>query len=377
MAAAILVLASFFLFLVLNESSPKSNNINISQASPSINPAKILPTPKPTAQNTPKKKEKIIEKPIIEKTKGRTISLLAFGDIMLARNVEAKINKYGKDYPFEKILPLINEKKRDFVFANIEGPIMEKYVKINTGSTTFSFPSTTPSTLKKNGITIVSIANNHMLDHGQNGLDETREYLSGAGIYFFGSPTVVSEERVFVKIIGERNFVFIGLNSAVTGLDEKKAIELIQNYEKDKTNFIIVSIHWGEEYKLVSNTAQNKFAHTMIDSGVDLVLGQHPHVVQEIEQYKNRMIFYSMGNFVFDQYFSEETQEGLGADIEIGDAEIVFNLIPIQSVESQPQTMEGEKAKKWLKALADRSSKTLNEMIQNRKITATFDNSLP
>ena len=125
-----------------------------------------------------------------------------------------------------------------------------------------------------------------------------------------------------------------------------------------------MSVHWGQEYQIKSSVFQQKLARKIIDSGADLIIGHHPHVVQEIEIYNNKLIFYSLGNFVFDQYFSEQTQQGLAVRLEINENKLVFQLFPIQSKLSQPFLMEQNQAEKFLEKLSERLSEDLVEEIK-------------
>ena len=136
-----------------------------------------------------------------------------------------------------------------------------------------------------------------------------------------------------------------------------------------------MSVHWGQEYQIKSSVFQQKLARKIIDSGADLIIGHHPHVVQEIEIYNNKLIFYSLGNFVFDQYFSEQTQQGLAVALEIypvrnndsnrvNPNKNIYKLFPIQSKLSQPFLMEQNQAEKFLEKLSKRSSKDLTEEIK-------------
>ena len=122
-------------------------------------------------------------------------------------------------------------------------------------------------------------------------------------------------------------------------------------------------IHWGNEYKESSNWQQKELAHLMIDSGVDLIIGSHSHVVQEIEQYNDKLIFYSLGNFVFDQYFSPETQEGLAVGLELSSEKGNVYLFPTGSHRSQPYLIDNTEKTKFLKDLSSKSSPELKEQI--------------
>ena len=94
------------------------------------------------------------------------------------------------------------------------------------------------------------------------------------------------------------------------------------------------------------------------------MIGHHPHVVQNIEKYKEKIIFYSLGNFIFDQYFSKETQQGLAIGLEIYPGELVFNLFPLQIDRSQPALMAHDSSNEFLMQLAKRSDKQLVEEIE-------------
>jgi poly-gamma-glutamate synthesis protein (capsule biosynthesis protein) len=127
-------------------------------------------------------------------------------------------------------------------------------------------------------------------------------------------------------------------------------------------------MHWGIEYKIVNSPAQQQLAHLIIDNGADLIIGHHPHVVQNIEEYKGKLIFYSLGNFIFDQYFKEEVQQGLAVGWEIYPQKYVFNLFPLQSKLSQPDLMSDQEKMEFLAQLAKNSSLSLEAQIKSGKI---------
>jgi poly-gamma-glutamate synthesis protein (capsule biosynthesis protein) len=106
----------------------------------------------------------------------------------------------------------------------------------------------------------------------------------------------------------------LGLSDLWGALD-KEAVQKSARDLASSSDILVVNIHWGEEYKADPNNRQKEMAHLLIDAGVDVIIGHHPHVVQTVETYKNKPIFYSLGNFIFDQYFSPETQKGLAVEI--------------------------------------------------------------
>jgi gamma-polyglutamate biosynthesis protein CapA len=260
-----------------------------------------------------------------------TTTLLMVGDVMLGRNVENLMLEHGMEYPFAQIGDFLNT--ADAVVANLEGPVITNHKKTPSGSFSFNFLPDIVPVLKKYNVELVTLANNHTFDYGAQGFDETADYLDNAGVEAFGHPTKVTE--ALYKNIGSTTFAFLGFN-AIRALDIAQATSAIA-IARTHADFVIVNVHWGEEYSPSSNSFQRKTGRAFIDSGADTVVGHHPHVVQEIEMYKDRPIFYSLGNFIFDQYFSKEVQEGLAVQLEVGKTELTYSLIPIENLtRSQP-----------------------------------------
>ncbi len=290
---------------------------------------------------------------------------LFLGDIMLDRAVKKLMDKNGYSYPFEKINDFSKgyDKGYDIVVGNLEGPVVDSPQPTPDTSMQFNFGSEVLDFLKYAKINLISLANNHTLDRGKDGLKQTKELLNTAEIDYFGDPINCSDENIY-KADG---VIFAGLNKTFPfncSRDEIKAfIEKTRSENKD--DFIIVFMHWGDEYKITSNSYQKELAHLMIDVGVDLIIGSHPHVIEEIEQYKNALIFYSLGNFVFDQYFSEDTQKGLAIGMELYDDKAIFRLFPIGSQKSQPYLLENTEKDNSLEKIALESSQILNAQIKN------------
>lgn len=246
-----------------------------------------------------------------EEPRQQPVKMLFFGDMMMGRFVRTLMQKNGLDYSFQKINHAENP---DLVIANLEGPIVSNPIYSQTGMT-FGFAADTAQILKRNGIDIVGIANNHSLDRGQKGFEETKKYLSEAGIEYFGNPILPNESEVLVKTINKQKFAFIGLHDATRRLDEKAAAELTRKFDS-RADKVIVFIHWGPEYKTFASKRQQDIAHILVDAGADLIIGHHPHVAQNREDYKNVAIYYSLGNYIFDQYWSDRTQHGLAVEVE-------------------------------------------------------------
>jgi len=269
------------------------------------------------------------------------VTLMFVGDIMLDRGVEWSVNQYGKGdwkFPFLKIIDGLNE--ADILFGNLESPISDKGVKVGS---IYSFRATPKAItgLTFAGFDILSVANNHIFDYGRLAMEDNFKRLKLAGIAYVGggfneieahSPVIKNLRGTKLAFLaynnlGSKHWAAKGDNSGIGWLEEEKLAEDIKE-AKEKADIVVVSMHFGDEYQPKPNSEQKTFAHLAIDSGADLVVGHHPHVVQGIENYKGKYIAYSLGNFVFDQGFSKETMEGLLLKVVVEDAKIK-EVIPI------------------------------------------------
>jgi len=288
----------------------------------------------------------------------KELSILAFGDLMLGRYVRVLMDEKGHNYPFEKLGDIKNifSKDEDIVFANLEGPIKGDGIRSET-SMNFGFPDYLGDLLVEKGISLVSLANNHTLNMGVNGFNSTTEILKDKEIGYCGEPEGISENSVYYGASVDDNgndvsYAFVCFHSAMSDLDLDQAYKLIEDV-RPKVDFLIVSIHWGVEYKHTPDESkQIDVGHAFVDHGADLVIGHHPHVVQPFEIYKDRFIFYSLGNFVFDQYWSAETQKELAVGITLSkdsDGKIFTGaeLFPMKSETSQPRLLTSEEYAIW------------------------------
>lgn len=284
-----------------------------------------------------------------DKQSEKIASILNFGDMMLDRSVRAMIDKNNKDYLFTK---LAGEENRffsgmDVVAANLEGPFADKR-RATTKSIAFRFNPDLLPMLKKYNFSLFSQANNHTYDMGAAGAVESKKNLSTAGFDVYGSQYKVDNNSLLVKKIGDFNFGFIGINDTNSPVKILDVVDLIKKAKAQFADFVIINAHWGAEYKEISNDRQRQLAHALIDAGADVIIGHHPHVVEEMEIYNNRPIFYSLGNFIFDQYFSVPTQQGLGLGLVFKEKQISAYIFPLQGVKSQVSQMPPEKARVYL-----------------------------
>jgi len=178
--------------------------------------------------------------------------ILNFGDIMLDRNVQKQIERNGSDYIFEKIAHNEWYLAAEAVSANLEGPFADKR-RATSKSIAFRFDPKLIPTLKKYKLTILSHANNHSLDMGAAGFEESKKNLRDAGLDFYGAQYKVDDDSLLIKKIGDFNFGFIGFNDTNTPVKVEQVTALIAKAREKQANFVIINAHWGAEYKEISN----------------------------------------------------------------------------------------------------------------------------
>ena len=250
-------------------------------------------------------------------------TLYFVGDIMLDRAVRTSVNKnFNGDY--SKLFTNVGDlAKSDILFANLEGDVSD--TGNNVGSI-YSFrmdPAVLPA-IKQAGVDIVSFANNHVGDWNTAAFTDTLTRLANNGILKTGAGFTKSEAET--PTIIEKNgikFGFLGFsdvgpdwlaatetNPGILLASDPELPRIIKN-AKSQVDVLIVSFHFGVEYKKIHTDRQQQLAHTAVDNGADMVIGHHPHVMEDIEMYNGHPIVYSLGNFIFDQYFSKDTMHGM------------------------------------------------------------------
>ncbi|TAK57778.1 CapA family protein [Patescibacteria group bacterium] len=293
-----------------------------------------------------------IETPIIHKIP--LVDLFIFGDMMLDRGVRYRMNEYGQEYPFVQIKDLLSG--HDIVVGNLEGSFTNfksKTVGIKNAPLEFTFDPTVIPMLKNFGLTLFSLANNHSGNFGVEGLRQSRQYLSENGIKYFGDPFNSEELSKIVEVNGLK-IAFVGFHEFVYQNLDKVLAEIKR--VKTEADLVMVFPHWGIEYNKKMTANQRELAHAFIDAGADVVVGAHPHVIEPIEIYKNKPIFYSLGNFVFDQDFSYDTTHGLTLELRYTKKKSAYRLIPISIIKSEVAVASSEDRTTILDSLAKVSS---------------------
>lgn len=267
--------------------------------------------------------QNVVENPAGEEP----VKILLVGDLMLDRTVRTTIDKKGFEYSFTDIKSIFEG--MDLAVGNLEGAITSNssLSQKNFNILKFTFPSSDARALRDLGFSGFSLANNHALDFGHDGYLETITNLGLNDLFYFGSPTNDQNLSSSENIKGQ-DICFVGYHSLFVEslspvVDEIKRI-------KPKCDFIVAFAHWGVEYEDYENKDQEREAYALVDAGADLVVGAHPHVIQPVEVYRGKAIFYSLGNFIFDQDFSLATRQGLAVQMELGGENVTYKFIPIE-----------------------------------------------
>lgn len=272
------------------------------------------------------------------------LTFMIAGDTMFARYVDYRYR--GKN--LKNVFANLGERffwGTDLSLLNLEGPISIENTtpNLDPNNLIFHFPPETANVLKWLNLNAVSLANNHTLNGGEEELVNTQKILSDRGI-----KTIGTQNSLGVETIGK--ITIITLNTGEVSTDISSEI----TYAKQAGSFIIVFAHWGNEYQKTHSSYQQKLAYAWIDQGADLIVGSHPHVVQDAEMHNGKPIFYSLGNFVFDQYFSESTQKGLVLAGAIKNNKLKLVLIPININKNlQPEILRGKEKMAIIDRLKD------------------------
>ena len=311
-----------------------------------------------------------------EATKART-TVLAFGDVNLGRAVGQELLKGNIGYPFEFIKDSLA--KAEVVFVNLESQLSDQQGETQHPKYNLIFcgPPVGALSLKQAGVSVVSTANNHAFDYGQRALQETIQYLDSAGVASVG--TTIDSGRVSVPVVVEHSGIRVGFLAYTqfmnfpgswvghVALYEQRRVEEDIQALRAKVDFVVVSYHGGGEYIDQPPANVRRDFRAIADAGADVVLGHHPHYVQGIEQYKNTLLFYSLGNFVFYQPQHEWTQLGLGVELKLvrNDSAVVIEQARLLAFRAglQPKfTLSSAEAQSFFQRLKKLSSAHL---IQN------------
>jgi gamma-polyglutamate biosynthesis protein CapA len=274
--------------------------------------------------------------------------ILLAGDVMLSRYVGIVARAKGDPgWPLHDVSVLLSS--ADIAFANLESPFSDRGRVVDKGMVFKAEPEMIQA-LQRAGVDIVSTANNHARDCGRYGVEYTLDWLQQHGISAVG--TAPTAEAARQGTVLDRNGIRFGFlaytydqsNGNHTDLDDRIAMMDPGRVAGDVKNMleraevVVVSMHAGVEYQRRANALQQEFSHAAIDAGASVVVGHHPHVTQPVENYAGGVIFYSLGNLVFDQFQQKETQRGWIGDVRfVGKRMAEYNVIPVDIVRTAPR----------------------------------------
>lgn len=242
------------------------------------------------------------------------------GDVLLDRGVRKKIEKKGVADLFKSVSPLFHSS--DAVVINLECPVTNSVSPVNKKYIFRAEPEWMRE-LHEAGVTHAALANNHTVDQGRSGLTDTYQNVLSSGITPLGygetsskscRPVLLTKGAIRVALFNAvtlplENWVYLenhpGICQASIPLLEEKVKDYKQEHPKD---YVVVILHWGIEFQSSPTLSQRKAAHRLIDAGTDAIIGHHPHVIQKEEYYQEKPIFYSLGNFIFDQHKPETSK---------------------------------------------------------------------
>jgi len=278
-----------------------------------------------------------------------SITIVAVGDIMLGGTAEEVLLKEGYDYPFTHVKPLLSN--ASVVIGNLEGPltsICNSEMELDKEYVFRSPAEKVAPALKDAGFNLLNLANNHILDYGPQGMNDTSKALKDIGISSVGVGDNSNQARtgtIMSTANGKVGFLSYSLTfpesywatdtSPGTAFGHKQQIISDIKRLKTQTDSVIVSFHWGREKTTELRPYQPKLAHAAIDAGASVVLGHHPHVLQAVEKYNDGLILYSLANFVFGSY-SQDARTSVIARVTLNNGQFhSAEFIPINTLNTE------------------------------------------
>lgn len=291
-------------------------------------------------------------------TEADTLTLAFVGDILPSSSVLRLMESHGYDYPYQTSGDLL--RSADITAGNLEAPITARGTPAENKDYVYRGPAASLPAIKEAGFDVLSLANNHTMDYGWIGLQDTIAALDEHQIRHMGAgmdettayaPAYLEVKGFKVAYIGVSNVIWKvewkadkkrpGLAEAY---DITRAIDAIQEADQH-ADLVVVMVHWGVEYTDQPIPDQVAKGRRFIDAGADLVIGSHPHVLQGFESYNDKWIAYSLGNFVFSGTRSPESAKTGVLIAECGkNTECTLQFHPMLAKSAQPAPMEQTEA---------------------------------
>lgn len=311
-----------------------------------------------------------------------TVIISLAGDVFMDGSLKSLIDKNGTDYPWEKVKEYFQND--DITIINLETSITTRGEKWKDKLYNFRSDPKNLKAMKEAGVEVVNLANNHSLDYGYEGFLDTLDYLDRHEIKRVGGGK--NKEEALQGAILEKKGVKVGVlgfsrvvphvdwyatdkRPGIVGAYDAHINQILNRVKemKDDVDILVVSIHWGEEGSSMPRQKEIDLARKLVDNGVDIVVGHHPHVLQPIEIYKGKPIFYSLGNFIFTSK-SEIARETMIAQVVFKDKKIdKVHIIPCTIESGRPIPVSDERRLEKIKYL-NNISKDYNTRIDNNGI---------
>ncbi len=357
-----LVFLTFFVLVYWNLTTSSRPHRNFSPFIAFLPNPPSLVAPEPTYEPTTPTLEQIFSSDhtwvkSLPSEKIRT--LIATGDVIPARAVNFQVVKLNNFlWPWEKTAEVL--RSGDLTLINLEAPLL-KNCQPTTQGMVFCGDQKHLEGLNFAGVDVANLANNHLGNYGPQGTEETDALLKGGEIESCG----VGEWAL--KNVRGLRFALLGYNdvgaspSPLSPADEKVIAEQIRA-AREQADIIVVSFHWGNEYVTPPSSRQRDLAHLAVDAGADLIVGNHPHWIEPVEIYQEKLITYAHGNFIFDQTWSEETKKGVVGRYTFYENKLIdVEFLPLYILGyGQPQLLEGE-AKQSILTSLEKASHELAE----------------
>ncbi len=312
--------------------------------------------------------------------RARAVTVAAVGDIMLGGTAEPELVRYGYDYPFLHVAELI--RNADVAFGNLEGPLTRRGVPYPKQYAFRSPPEQVAPALARAGFDLLSLANNHSMDYGIEGLRDTMQALARYGIRYAGAgenlaaarrPAVIDANGVRVALLAYSltfpEEFWAGEDRPGSAFGHEHHIRADVAAARNNAGIVLVSFHWGGEGSTELRDYQRLLGRAAIDAGAAAVIGHHPHVLQGVERYREGVILYSLGNFVFGSYSPSATRSAIAVLTFENDRARELQLYPLNvknaEVVFQPRLLTGRAADAVVEELR-RLSEPLGTALENR-----------
>ena len=338
-------------------------------AAPSPTPSPVPPTASPSPTPSPT--------PVPPPPEEATLTITLAGDALLGSEDAVRRRENSFDsivaarryaYPLRHFAPIFAAD--DVTYLNLEC-VLKDNAQDKTEGRLYNFRGPTAFTqiLTEASVEHVNIANNHYIDYGYSGRRSTRAALEAAGITYSGYTRTWIYEKDGIKI------GFAGIRETVWKQDRAQPAREIAALREAGCHYIFYACHFGTEYETAHNSLQAEMAHAILDAGADCIVGTHPHVVQGIEIYDGKPVFYSLGNFVFGGNLAPTDYDGLAVQAQLHftrqqcDGQS-FRLIPLLTSGMQdgttdfcPVPAEGEDKARILQRIQEDSTLTIEETL--------------